>query len=147
MKHKLISTLFLIIFLSSLAFASDSCEINENCTRYAYGVTGEVGVNISYTYPNSTFIGDYAMVSIGDGTYYDVFIFNTTGNYLACAESYNSTSIIGRNCESFYVGLASEENQETMFGLISFAIIIVFILLIFTILHFVLKINSKNKNI
>ena len=89
-----------LIVLSSFTFAADGCYQNENCTWYAYGVTNETGVNISFTYDNGTTSEEFPMDSLGLGKYLYTTKHNLTGNILGCARSYNSTSTIQTNCES-----------------------------------------------
>jgi hypothetical protein len=88
----------IVLFILPISFASDSCIINETCYWYAYGTTGETGVNISFRYDNTS-LGTYPMIKSGSSYYYN-FTYTGAGNVLGCASSYNSTSVINTNCES-----------------------------------------------
>ena len=93
-------TFLLVLFFSfSLAYASDSCKVSQNCTWFAYGSVGETGVNISFTY-NGTTTEEFSMTNFETGKYLYTTIHNETGNVLGCVRSFNSTDTINTECES-----------------------------------------------
>lgn len=89
-----------LILLSSFSFAADGCVTGQNCTWYAYGVSGENGANISFTYENETTTQEFVMESLGLGKYLYTTTHNVTSNVMGCTRSYNSTGTIDEVCES-----------------------------------------------
>ena len=100
----------LVLLFIPLAFASDGCIANDNCTWYAYGVTG-TGVNISFTYPDGNTSSEYEMVNVDTGIYLYTTTFNVTTNILGCAREYNSTATMNIACESKEI---YADNSETV---------------------------------
>jgi hypothetical protein len=101
-----------LLFFTPFSFAADGCFIGENCTWYAYGVSGETGVNISFTFPNGSTSEDFSMVADGPGKYYYTTVHNLADNILGCATSFNSTSNIATSCESKQIYTNTSEDLD-----------------------------------
>ena len=90
----------MVLLSFSIVYGADGCTSNGECTWYAYGVSGEDGVNLSFSYENGSTSGEFEMVSLGSGKYLYNATHNLTGNVLGCARSYNSSETIDTSCES-----------------------------------------------
>jgi len=94
------------LFIISGVMAADGCTSGQECTWYAYITYQPDFYNVStinITIENAS--GDYiinnqAMTKLDTGKYSYDTILNDSGNYLGCAEYYNSTGKIYTNCES-----------------------------------------------
>ena len=95
----------LVILMLPLVFGADNCFMTEPCTFYVYNAEGELGVNITFYYPNETEIGTFPMIQLDVGKYLYNMSFSNIGNIMSCAKAYNSTGYFAETCESKLIEL------------------------------------------
>ena len=130
-----------LVFLLSIIFvnASDSCNINKNCTWYAYGVTGD-SVNITFTNSEGNTTTPAEMIFIETGKYYYTTIFFDEENILGCATQYNESEEMNTVCESKTINnttyISEEDVIETAYsldlinGAYGFIIFVIFVIIL-----------------
>jgi len=136
-KSLLIVILALLSF--SIVFGADGCVSNDVCTWYAYDVSSEVGVNLSFSYENSSTTSEYEMISLGDGKYLYNATHNLTGNVLGCARSYNSSGTIDTSCESKEIYYNSSDEILGLGFMSVFWLTVLFLIVLGTALFLIIK--------
>lgn len=107
MKGKMFLMLILVMSLSSFAFASDGCFVNENCTWWATMTNGDFidsSANITIIDPaGNVVVNNQEMTEISIGKFIYHYQHNLTGNHLGYAKFYNDTGTIATATQSLQV--------------------------------------------